>query len=100
MDNNLNREGWVCPKCGRVYSPDTPMCWYCSGTDKITCGSSTGDFDAANFVRLSSESDSLESIEHPCIRCTSLNSDCLSSGCDTYLKYSQQVKSTEETIND
>ena len=24
-------QGWVCPKCGRVYSPSTPMCWYCGG---------------------------------------------------------------------
>ena len=22
-------QGWVCPKCGRVYSPTTPMCYYC-----------------------------------------------------------------------
>lgn len=22
-------QGWVCPKCGRVYSPYTPMCLYC-----------------------------------------------------------------------
>lgn len=22
-------QGWVCPKCGRVYSPLTPMCLYC-----------------------------------------------------------------------
>lgn len=21
--------GWVCPKCGRVYSPTTTMCYYC-----------------------------------------------------------------------
>lgn len=27
--------GWVCPKCGRVYSPSTPMCWYC-GDKQIT----------------------------------------------------------------
>ena len=26
MDSN---EGWACPKCGRVYSPTTPMCFYC-----------------------------------------------------------------------
>lgn len=25
------REGWVCPKCGRVYSPYTSMCPYCGG---------------------------------------------------------------------
>lgn len=25
--------GWVCPKCGRVYSPNTTMCFYCGGTE-------------------------------------------------------------------
>jgi hypothetical protein len=34
--------GWVCPKCGRCYSPFTSMCPYCNnGLDwngfKITC---------------------------------------------------------------
>lgn len=24
-------QGWECPKCGRVYSPSTPMCMYCPG---------------------------------------------------------------------
>lgn len=23
------QQGWVCPKCGRVYSPTTVMCMYC-----------------------------------------------------------------------
>lgn len=23
--------GWVCPKCGRVYSPYASMCSYCTG---------------------------------------------------------------------
>lgn len=23
-------EGWRCPVCGRVYSPTTPMCFYCN----------------------------------------------------------------------
>lgn len=23
--------GWKCPECGRVYSPTTPMCFYCGG---------------------------------------------------------------------
>ena len=33
-------QGWVCPKCGRVYSPTTSMCQYCGGTNRpptITC---------------------------------------------------------------
>lgn len=30
--------GWICPKCGRVYSPFTSMCPYCGNADfKITC---------------------------------------------------------------
>ena len=24
-----NQIGWICPKCGRCYSPITVMCWYC-----------------------------------------------------------------------
>lgn len=32
--------GWVCPKCGRVYSPSTAMCLYCESdtivSDKIS----------------------------------------------------------------
>lgn len=28
------RSGWVCPKCGRVFSPDTFECWYCNGREK------------------------------------------------------------------
>lgn len=33
MENNINyigQTGWICPKCGRVYSPYTPMCGYCA----------------------------------------------------------------------
>ena len=22
--------GWICPKCGRVYSPQTAECWWCN----------------------------------------------------------------------
>lgn len=39
-------QGWVCPKCGRVYSPTTSMCGYCGGTNRpptITT-TSTGDY--------------------------------------------------------
>lgn len=33
-DEALNRifapKGWICPKCGRVYSPSTSECFYCN----------------------------------------------------------------------
>lgn len=25
----FGQQGWICPKCGRVYSPFTRMCLYC-----------------------------------------------------------------------
>ncbi len=27
-------QGWQCPICGRVYSPMTPICYYCGGEQK------------------------------------------------------------------
>lgn len=35
------QQGWQCPICKRVYSPFTPMCWYC-GNGKQTTVTSTG----------------------------------------------------------
>ena len=32
--SGLARQGWQCPLCGRVYSPDTSMCFYCGGEQK------------------------------------------------------------------
>lgn len=32
-------QGWICPKCGRVYSPYTSLCTFCGNADafKVTC---------------------------------------------------------------
>lgn len=30
---SIAQQGWQCPVCHRVYSPTTPMCWYCGGKD-------------------------------------------------------------------
>ena len=40
-DKPYTQSGWVCPKCGRVYSPSIPFCFYCRNetfitTDKVT----------------------------------------------------------------
>ena len=38
---NFIPQGWVCPKCGRVYSPTTIMCLVC-GNQTIKTSSGTG----------------------------------------------------------
>lgn len=32
-------QGWICPKCGRVYSPYTSQCTFCGNADvfQVTC---------------------------------------------------------------
>lgn len=37
VSQNVGMKGWICPKCGRVYSPTTSMCSYCS-MFKPCCG--------------------------------------------------------------
>lgn len=37
--------GWICPKCGRVYSPSTSQCLFCGGTyspNIVYCGPNNG----------------------------------------------------------
>lgn len=38
-NNPIGMQGWICPKCGRVYSPYTSRCSFCGNADdfKITC---------------------------------------------------------------
>lgn len=41
----MGPQGWQCPCCGRVYSPTTPMCFYCSNKEGTvqTTGTSIND---------------------------------------------------------
>lgn len=32
----FGQQGWICPKCGRVYSPFTQMCLYCKPNNTTT----------------------------------------------------------------
>jgi uncharacterized protein with PIN domain len=43
-DNAFGLKGWICPKCGRCYSPFTSMCSFCGGNNwgTITCSDGTG----------------------------------------------------------
>lgn len=37
----FGQQGWICPKCGRVYSPFTQMCPYCGNGHAATSHTST-----------------------------------------------------------
>lgn len=38
MNEILAPQGWQCPICKRVYSPNTYMCYYCGGESVATTG--------------------------------------------------------------
>jgi len=44
MENyNFAQQGWQCPICRRVYSPLTPVCFYCGGESKTWTSTGTGN---------------------------------------------------------
>ena len=47
------QQGWICPKCGRVYSPFTQMCLYCKPNNTNTI---------SNLVDLSNMTESEEKL--------------------------------------
>ena len=49
-DNQIERVGWICPKCGKAVSPEYKICPYCS-TQSTNEGLAPGEqmiFDATN----------------------------------------------------
>ena len=50
MENySFAQQGWQCPICRRVYSPLTPVCFYCGGESK-TWTSTEAEFKRPEFT--------------------------------------------------
>lgn len=48
--------GWICPKCGRVYSPTTSQCRFCGGTyspNIVYCGPNHGTKTVFDTITIS-----------------------------------------------
>jgi len=41
--------GWICPKCGKVYGPNTMECWGCNQLYKVTTGQYTGSANSPRY---------------------------------------------------
>ncbi len=49
--NQTIQQGWECPKCGRIYSPTTPMCSNCP--QEVTPWASTNDLVTRTYTSTS-----------------------------------------------
>lgn len=45
IDGMFVQKGWVCPKCGRVYSPLTQECLYCNNQNAQSGATTTLDIN-------------------------------------------------------
>lgn len=45
IDRMFAQKGWVCPKCGRVYSPSTQECFYCNNQNAQSGATTTLDIN-------------------------------------------------------
>lgn len=53
--------GWICPKCGRVYSPTTDQCLFCGGAyspNIVYCGPNNGTKEVLDTMTISNTVDS------------------------------------------
>lgn len=67
LEQNITVEplnyGWICPKCGRVYSPSTNQCFYCGGgcsPNIVYCGPNNGTRDTLDTITISNTADSFK----------------------------------------
>ena len=52
----IGQMGWICPKCGRVYSPTTNQCLFCGGAyspNIVYCGPNNGVKDIFDTTSIS-----------------------------------------------
>ena len=61
QDSLFCNKGWQCPICGRVYSPTTPMCFYCGNKSESTQVATTqsGNLIDARCVKIENTLDDL-----------------------------------------
>lgn len=56
----IGQMGWICPKCGRVYSPTTNQCLFCGGTyspNIVYCGPNNGSKTVYDTITMSNTID-------------------------------------------
>lgn len=70
----FGQQGWICPKCGRVFSPFTPMCLYCNNGSSTSASSSIEKFiDETHKTSFENMGEAcreyLKKEGHPCDKC-------------------------------
>ena len=70
----FGQQGWICPKCGRVFSPFTSMCLYCSkGTSTSTSSNIEKFIDETHKLSFENMGEAcreyLKKEGHPCDKC-------------------------------
>jgi RNA polymerase subunit RPABC4/transcription elongation factor Spt4 len=58
FSGTFGQTGWICPKCGRVFSPFTTMCPYCKSNDNSNLITAT-DTDSAKWDKIDTLCDEL-----------------------------------------